>query len=128
MLLANIAKLRSEDPFRQVGACALDYNNKVLGVSYNGLMAGHRLTDEILYNREKRRKYFLHAEVNLLNQFKTGSCNIIATTCLPCSSCAQLIISHGIKNVVYEEGYSTENDLSKEIFEEYNINLIELKK
>ena len=35
--LAKAASLRSEDPFVKVGACALNHENMVVGVGYNGL-------------------------------------------------------------------------------------------
>ncbi len=35
--IAQVAALRSEDPFKKVGACALDFSNRVIGVAYNGL-------------------------------------------------------------------------------------------
>jgi len=38
--LAYAASDRSEDPHRQVGACALSHDNMVLGLGYNGLAAG----------------------------------------------------------------------------------------
>ena len=38
--IADTASLRSEDPHRKVGACALNYSNMVIGVGYNGLASG----------------------------------------------------------------------------------------
>ena len=38
--IAEVASLRSEDPFMKVGACALNHSNRVIGVSYNGLATG----------------------------------------------------------------------------------------
>ena len=40
MALAHVASLRSEDPFRKVGAAALDRDNRVIGTAYNGLAPG----------------------------------------------------------------------------------------
>jgi len=34
--MAQVASMRSEDRFKKVGACALDINNRVIGVAYNG--------------------------------------------------------------------------------------------
>ena len=36
MTLAHAAALRSEDPYRKVGAAALDADNRVIGTAYNG--------------------------------------------------------------------------------------------
>lgn len=106
--LAHVAKLRSEDPFRQVGACALDYNNRVLGVAYNGLKSGTNADQSFWLDRDKRRPFMIHAEANLLSLFKKGECNTIALTCSPCSACATLIVAHDIKRVIYSNYY--END------------------
>ena len=106
--LAHVAKLRSEDPFRQVGACALDYSNRVLGVAYNGLKSGTNANKDFWLDRDKRRPYMIHAEANLLSLFKKGECNTIALTCSPCSACATLIAAHDIKRVIYSNFY--END------------------
>ena len=35
MALAEVASLRSEDPFRKVGAAALDADNRVIATAYN---------------------------------------------------------------------------------------------
>ena len=40
MALAEVASLRSEDPFRKVGAAALDWDNRVIATAYNGLAPG----------------------------------------------------------------------------------------
>ena len=40
MALAHVASLRSEDPYRKVGAAALDGDNRVIGTAYNGLAPG----------------------------------------------------------------------------------------
>ena len=37
MALAHVASLRSEDPYRKVGAVAIDFSNRVIGTAYNGL-------------------------------------------------------------------------------------------
>jgi len=41
MALAHVASLRSEDPYRKVGAAALDHDNRVIGTAYNGLAPGY---------------------------------------------------------------------------------------
>ena len=103
--LACIAKLRSEDPYRQVGACALDHENRVLGVDYNGLKSGTDATLDFWQDRNRRRPYMIHAEANLLSLFKKGECKTIALTCSPCSACATLIAAHDIKRVLYCDEY-----------------------
>ena len=123
--LAEAAALRSEDPYVQVGACALDHNNRVLGVAYNGLAPGKTMSDYFWADRDGRRPYILHAECNLLSLFKRGEARMIACTLLPCSCCARQIIAHGIKKVVYRDNYTKDMN-ALEIFKFYGIEIIQL--
>lgn len=124
--IAEVAALRSEDIYAQVGACALDYSNRVIGVSYNGLAQGKNVESNFWDDRDKRRPFMIHAEANLLSLFERNRCRLLACTLLPCSSCATLIASHGIKQVVYKETYNRDES-AKDIFDFYNIELIQLK-
>jgi dCMP deaminase len=108
--IAKVAALRSEDPYRKVGACALDHSNRVIGVAYNGLAPGINVNQEFWENREQRLPYMIHAEANLLSLIKRGECNLIACTLLPCSSCASMISAYGIKKVVYLEKYQRDSN------------------
>ena len=65
MALAEVASLRSEDPFRKVGAAALDADNRVIATAYNGLAPGFDAPSGFWDDREGRQKFMLHAEVNL---------------------------------------------------------------
>jgi len=123
--LAEVAALRSSDPFRQVGACALDHNNRVIGVAYNGLAAGKDVSEEFWHDRNKRRPFMIHAETNLLSLFKREEARLIACTLLPCSSCARQIVAHGVNTVVYRTTYDRDNG-ALEIFKFYNIEIIQL--
>lgn len=120
--LAETAALRSEDPFAKVGACALDWHNRVLGVGYNGLTPGKKVPKSFWKDREKRLPYIVHAEQNLLSLFNRNQARLIAVTLLPCSYCARLICSWNIPEVVYKEDYSRDG-LAKDIFKFYNVTL-----
>ena len=123
--IAEVAALRSEDPYKKVGACALDYDHRVIGVAYNGLASGKNVEQEFWKDRDYRRTYMIHAETNLLSLFERGKCKILACTLLPCSACATLIAAHGIKRVIYKENYNRD-EASKKIFNFYDIELIQL--
>ena len=103
--LAKAASRRSEDPYIKVGACALDKDNRVLGLGYNGLASGKNVDAGFWSNRDARRPYMIHAEANCLSLFKAGECNLLAVTLLPCAYCATLIASYGIPRVVFSEVY-----------------------
>ncbi len=121
--LATVASLRSQDPYRKVGACALNSQNMVIGLGYNGLASGKEIDEKIFWNdRDERRKYMIHAETNCLSLCKKGDVKLLAVTLLPCSSCATMIASYNIQRVVYGGEYERDT-LAKEIFKFYNIEL-----
>ena len=118
--IAQVASLRSEDPFKKVGACALDLENRVIGVAYNGLAKNKIVDNSFWLDRNERRPYMIHAEANLLSLIKRGECNLLACTLLPCSNCATMIAAYGIKKVIYSELY--DHDMKAiDIFEFYGI-------
>lgn len=111
--IAQVAALRSEDPYCQVGACALDHENRVIGVAYNGLSPGKVVNQSFWADRETRRPFMIHAEINLLSLLKRGECSLLACTLLPCSSCAQAICAHGVKTVIYREEYERDSNATR---------------
>jgi dCMP deaminase len=123
--IAEVASLRSEDPYTQVGACGLDENNRVIGVAYNGLASGIKVDEYFWKDRNARRPYMIHAEANLLSLFERNKCKLLACTLLPCSSCATLIAAHGIKKVVFKEIYNRDQEAFN-IFNFYGIGLQQL--
>lgn len=124
MALAHVASLRSEDPFRKVGAVAIDYDNRVIGTAYNGLAPGYNAAPEFWADRDDRRKYMLHAEVNLCSLFTRGNVKLVACTTKPCTSCMQMLCAYGIKEVYYRDDYpESEADA---IAQRYSIALVQL--
>jgi dCMP deaminase len=121
MALAHVASLRSEDPYRKVGAAALDHANRVIGTAYNGLAPGYDAPEGFWDDRDKRQKYMLHAEVNLCSLFKRGEARVIATTTMPCTSCMQTLCAYGVEEVYYAEEYKASD--AKEIAAIYGVKL-----
>lgn len=105
MALAHVASLRSEDPYRKVGAAALDHDNRVIGTAYNGLAPGFDPSPEFWNDRAARQKFMLHAEVNLCSLFRRGEARIVATTTMPCTACMQTLCAYGIKEIYYRDIY-----------------------
>lgn len=124
MALAHVASLRSEDPFRKVGAVAIDHDNRVIGTAYNGLAPGFDAGDDFWFDRDVRRKYMLHAEVNLCSLFTRGTARLIACTTKPCTSCTQMICAYGIEEIFYQEEY--EQSDADEICRLYGIKIEQL--
>ena len=123
--LAKTATLRSEDPYVQVGACALDFKHRVLALGYNGLAPGKEVEKKFWQDRDERRPFMIHAEANCLSLFTSGECEILAVTLIPCPSCAPLIASYQIKKVVYQDT-SEHTDESIKILDFYGIKLQQL--
>ena len=127
LILAFAATCRSQDPYKKVGACALDYNNNVLGVAYNGLAPGKNVDDKFWHDRDGRRPYILHAETNLLSRIHIGQAKTIAITMQPCSSCASSIAAHRIQRVVYSESYEYDTK-GIDILKFYGIEIVQIPK
>lgn len=122
--LAYVASLRSEDPFRQVGAAALDFDNRVIGTAYNGLAPGFDAPKGFWDDRDKRQKFMLHAEVNLCSLFRRGEAKLVATTTMPCTSCMQTLCAYGVREIYYMEDYPASN--APEIAQTYGITFEQL--
>lgn len=121
MALAHVASLRSEDPYRKVGAVALDFDNRVIGTSYNGLAPGFDAPEGFWDDREQRQRFMLHAEINLCSLFRRGEAKLVATTTMPCTACMQTLCAYGIKEVYYRDIYHESH--APEIAELYGIRL-----
>jgi len=121
--IAQTASSRSEDRYVKVGACALNSQQMVVAVGYNGLASGKDVSYDFWRNRDHRRKFMVHAEVNCLSLFKKGEAQMLAVTLLPCSACATMISGYGISKVVYKDVYERDS-MALEIFNFYNIECI----
>lgn len=121
---AQAWSFRSEDPYKKVGCCILNEEGRVLSIGYNGLPKKFIVDSEFWSNRENRRKFMIHAEINALSLIKkTDAPYTLACTLLPCSSCATAIVAYGIKEVIYKEHYNLDQN-ALDIFKFYGINLI----
>jgi len=126
--LAKTASMRSEDPYKKVGACALSFDNRVLGVAYNGLKSGKNPDVSFWKDRDVRRPYMIHAETNVLSLFSRNECRLLAVTMMPCSCCARMICAWNIPEVVYFEEYNNiESKYSMDIFEFYDVKITKLE-
>lgn len=122
MELAKAAALRSEDPYRKVGACILRYDNTVAAIGYNGAPPGVEINWS---DRDERRRRVSHAESAALRYIKPHEAKLIAVTLLPCSECIKNIAMYGIKEVYYEEIYDRDN-FAIELAKEFEISLIKI--
>lgn len=124
MALAHVASLRSEDPYRKVGAAALDKDHRVIATAYNGLAPGFDAPEGFWQDRERRQKFMLHAEVNLCSLFRRGEAKIVATTTMPCTACMQTLCAYGVKEIYYGATYADSD--APEIAATYGISLVQI--
>ena len=124
-LAFNVANYRSEDPYVQVGACAIKKDKSVL-LGYNGAPSG---VDIDWSNRDKRRVRVLHAEANVLNFTKPDEVELLACTHLPCVECLKTIAQKKIDKVYFCEFLDNyDSDLTISLAEEFEINLAHIDK
>lgn len=122
--IARVAAQKSKDPWKKVGACILRHDKSIAGVGFNGFPAG--MTED-WSDRDRRRKFVIHAEKNALRYIRPGECFLAACTLLPCNDCLKDLASYGIKRIVYDEIYI--NDPSTiELSNQFGIELIRISK
>jgi len=120
--LAEVAALKSKDPYQTVGCCLLRNDNTVASLGYNGFPAG---MEEDWSNRDERRKYVVHSEINALRYVKPDECYLAATTLLPCNDCLKSLAAYGIKKIIYKEVYKFDPS-TLELAKKFGIELIQL--
>ena len=97
-LAFDIANYRSEDPYTQVGACAIKQDGFEVGLGYNGPPGGVNINWR---DRTAKNERVLHAEENVLNRVLPGEVVLLAVTHLPCTHCIKTIAQKKIKKVIY---------------------------
>lgn len=100
MALADVMAGRSEDPHRKVGTCLLRQDRTVAALGYNGTPPR---MDIDWSDREARRIYVVHAEVNALRYVIPGDVAILVSTSLPCASCMVMIAAYQVGMVIYRD-------------------------
>lgn len=121
---ALLASERSEDPYKKVGCAILNNDGRLLSIGYNGLTSKKQIDNTFWDDRDERRAFVIHAETNALSCIsRYDKPYLIATSLLPCSSCAISIASYGIEKVLYLEEYHRDQK-SLDIFKFYDIDLI----
>jgi len=121
---ALLASERSEDLYKKVGCAILNNDGRLLSIGYNGLTSKKQIDITFWDDRDERRAFVIHAETNALSCIsRYDKPYLIATSLLPCSSCAISIASYGIEKVLYLEEYHRDQK-SLDIFKFYDIDLI----
>jgi dCMP deaminase len=100
-LAAHVAQW-SKDPSTRVG-CVIANDKKVIALGYNGFPKGIEDSAERLNDRDTKYKYVVHSEPNAFANAKGSveGCTIYTYPFAPCAECMKLIITNGIKRVIY---------------------------
>jgi dCMP deaminase len=100
--LAKAASIRSEDPYVQVGSVVVGFDWTVLGIGYNGLPPKVDMPESWWDDRDGRRPFMIHAEVNALRTVSTSRADglMVVSTHIPCSTCMSVLGSYRV-GVVY---------------------------
>ena len=111
--LIKITATRSNCQKLQVG-CMLVKNNRIVAQGYNGFIAGCKHES---CRRDGHEVATVHAEQNAITDCaKRGvSCNncIAYITHYPCLNCAKLLLSSGIKEIIYLNDYNNDELVSE---------------
>lgn len=109
MSIARLIAMRSKDPHRQVGACIVGKDYKILSLGYNGAPVGIE-DDEFPWGKigddlETKHMYVCHAEANAISNYNGNNKDmegaVIYVDLFPCNECAKKIIQAKIGEVVY---------------------------
>ncbi len=115
---AMLAAFRSPDPNTQVG-CVLAKDKRIVGMGYNGFPRG---VEPFTWERDpdtpfvdSKYTYVIHAEVNAVLNTSRDDCRGATAymTLFPCNVCAGVMISAGIKDIVYFDDKYHDMDFSK---------------
>lgn len=135
MKFAEVAASFSKDPSTKVGAVVVDDELSVLATGYNGFARGVNDSEDRLCDRNLKLRLTVHAELNcLLAAARTGrrldGATMIVSSLFPCEACASAIVQAGIKRVIapkiMNERWMESNKMAKTIFEEANVEVIEI--
>jgi dCMP deaminase len=105
MKLAQVASERGTCMKKKVGAVAIDENDNILAITYNGTARGQKHCDAdnpcpaLLDTRLSCEAN--HAEANLLMRCNTENIKAIYITEAPCRKCRLMIANTSCKHTIY---------------------------
>jgi len=113
--IAAVVATRATCDRKWVGAVIVDDRKRIVSCGYNGSPAGLPHCDDAgheLREIDGRQSCVrtIHAEQNALIEAGPAArgCTLYVT-CMPCHTCAKLVVTAGIKRVVYAEEYRSQN-------------------
>ena len=137
MKIALISALQSKDPSTQVGAC-IENNNRIVSTGFNhnpfnwdSKSFPWRNDASNIGEENTKYPYVIHAELDAISKcsdMRLLDGSTIYVTLFPCVQCSKLIVSFGIKKVIYGEYRdSIENECSRRLLEKCGVEVIQSK-
>lgn len=147
MSMAYLIASLSKDKSTHIGAVIVGPKNEIRSVGYNGFVRG--INDDVSERQERPEKYYWmeHGERNAIYNANLVGISLegcrMYTNGVPCMDCARAIIQSGIKEVIVDKSWDSENKdvwlenakRSLEMFEEAGVkisywdgDLVEIKK
>lgn len=109
-LICRIVSLRSSCDRLHVG-CVLVKDNVIISTGYNGFIAGapHVGVLRVGDDGKEHEQMTIHAEMNAIANASGRGVSTLGATCYvthcPCINCTKLLLSAGIKEIIYINDY-----------------------
>jgi len=133
MSLAREISTWSKDPRKKIGSVVIGHKGQVLAQGFNGFPRGIDDSTERYSDRDVKRQYVIHAEMNCIYNASFNGVSLEGSTIYvyglpPCSECAKAIIQAGISEVYYTTNDDPDSarwyesfELSKSMFTEVGV-------
>jgi dCMP deaminase len=139
MNLAHGVSLATTCASRQVGTVLVSKTNRIISIGYNGSPPGVHLCQDIAAECPRRVLGYgsgeglhlcpaVHGETSAIASaamegHSTNDGTLYCWCCMPCVSCTAVIISAGIRRVVYLAAETVYHELSSAMFKEADVEL-----
>jgi dCMP deaminase len=97
----------SSDPYMKVACIALDWRGEFMASGFNRT----KTVDEAFwYDRDARRKFMIHAEVDLAINLRGRLARAVVITLFPCVHCMTILGRLDIRELYFEKKYDKDKD------------------
>jgi dCMP deaminase len=97
----------SQDPYMKVGCIALDWRGEFVASGFNRT----KVVDEVFWDdRASRRKFMIHAEVDLAVNLRGRGVRVVVITLFPCVHCMTILARLDIKELYFLRKYDKDKD------------------
>ena len=120
--IARLISTWSKDPSTRVGAIAVNSQRRILAQGYNGFPSGAK--DDLMLYEDRYTKYsrIVHAESNIIYNacnFRVGlhGSTVFVFGMYPCPECIKALAQVGMSRIVFQLGWSENQEKWKDDFE-----------